>query len=373
MKKYLIGGALALLALMAVPAAAQQAVLPYDVVVSNCNVVKYTAGLPTPNYIDTTGKACSPSSNTFSTSQLPAALGQQAIGASLSVTQASDYLPTAGSITARDVGSSTASGQNSASIITGTPTAASYVSWALNAFSGARLQVSGTWTGTGETDISNDGAATWYPTTCHVQGTSYRGSTFTANGMFLCDIGAGATNFRVRSTAVMTGTMTVQATFSPTVDSVKINNPISIFDNSSGAQATVKAASTPPASTDTGVAVGIIPYGVTPVVAGSAASSAVIKASAGNLLSAYWTAGSTQGWGMIFNAVSLPSNGATTAGTAASNLQECIYVPANSTQSISYTDASPEAFSTGITMAFSSTSCASLTASATATLHGSAR
>lgn len=113
--------------------------------------------------------------------------------------------------------------------------------------------------------------------------------------------------------------------------------------------------------------------GVTPVVAGSSASSAVLKAAAGNLYSAYVTTGATQGWLMVFNATALPSNGATTAGTASGNMQECIYAPANTTTAISFNPGPAEPYTIGITAAFSSTGCGTLTASATAFIHGSAK
>jgi len=110
---------------------------------------------------------------------------------------------------------------------------------------------------------------------------------------------------------------------------------------------------------------------ITPGVAGSASSSVVLKASSGNLYGAYVTTGATQGWLMVFNSTTAPSNESTTAGTASGNLQECVYAPANSTTGLTYASGPPEAFSAGITLMFSSTGCASLTASATGYLHGS--
>ena len=112
---------------------------------------------------------------------------------------------------------------------------------------------------------------------------------------------------------------------------------------------------------------------IVPGVAGSSASSKVLLAAPGNLLGAYFTAGATQGWGMIFNATSAPADGATTAGIASGNLEECIYVPANTTQSISFQGLPVEYFSVGITAVFSSTGCATKTATATAFIHGLAQ
>ena len=110
--------------------------------------------------------------------------------------------------------------------------------------------------------------------------------------------------------------------------------------------------------------------GIAPVVAGSAVSSSVLKASGGNLYGAYATCTSAC-WLMIFNATSLPANGATTAGIASGNLQDCIPVAAGGFVSINYNPGPPEVFSTGITAAISSTACGTLTASTVGFIHGS--
>jgi len=112
---------------------------------------------------------------------------------------------------------------------------------------------------------------------------------------------------------------------------------------------------------------------VIPGVAPAATGYAVLLAKAGNLLGSYATAGSTQGWLMVFNSTTLPSNGATTVGTAAGNLEECIYVPANTTQSINFQGLPVEYYSSGVTAVFSSTGCDMLTLSTTAFVHGLAQ
>ncbi len=76
---------------------------------------------------------------------------------------------------------------------------------------------------------------------------------------------------------------------------------------------------------------------------------------------------------MVFNATSALGNGATTAGVASGNLQECIAIPANGTGAISYMGAPPSAFSVGITAAISSTPCATLTLSTVGFIHGSVK
>jgi hypothetical protein len=110
-------------------------------------------------------------------------------------------------------------------------------------------------------------------------------------------------------------------------------------------------------------------FGITPVVGGSAASSLVLKATPGNLYSVYAECTSAC-WLMVFNAVTAPSNGATTAGVASGNLVECVDIPANGSRSLSYLPGPPAVFSVGITAAISSTACATLTLSTVGFIHG---
>jgi hypothetical protein len=111
-------------------------------------------------------------------------------------------------------------------------------------------------------------------------------------------------------------------------------------------------------------------FAIAPGIAGSAASSVVLKASAGNLYSVYASA-SAAGWLMVFNSTTAPSNGSTTAGTASGNMEECIAIPAaGTTGGLSFAGQPPESYSVGITAVFSSTGCGTLTTSATAFLHG---
>lgn len=110
---------------------------------------------------------------------------------------------------------------------------------------------------------------------------------------------------------------------------------------------------------------------ITPVVAGSGASSAVLLGVPGSFYGATVTP-TVSGYIMMFNAVAAPSNGGTTAGTASGNLQECIAAPANATTSIGYATG-PAAYTVGVTLVFSSTGCATLTASASAFINGRAQ
>src|SRR5882724_5569379 len=106
-----------------------------------------------------------------------------------------------------------------------------------------------------------------------------------------------------------------------------------------------------------------------PAVCGSAVSNCVLKAAAGTLLDVYAECTSAC-WLMVFNATALPSNGATTAGTASGNLVECVDIAANTSRSLSFVSAPGETYSVGITVAISSTACSSLTASTVGFVHG---
>jgi len=131
--------------------------------------------------------------------------------------------------------------------------------------------------------------------------------------------------------------------------------------NSSGGGGTSDVVITPTSAAAAGIA---------PQVAGSAVSSKVLKASPGNFYGAYAFCTSAC-WLQIFNSATLPSNGATTSGVAAGNLQDCIPIAAGGYGSINYNPGPPEVFSTGITAAISSTNCATLTASTVGFIHGS--
>lgn len=124
-----------------------------------------------------------------------------------------DVRPSSGTITVIDSGSTVVTtGQNGATIITGTATASSFVSNSTAGVAVVRFQVSGTWTGTIEFDQSVDAGTTWGLLGCHVNGTTFSGTSVTANGIFDCEA-AGATNVRARATAAVTGTATVTTTF----------------------------------------------------------------------------------------------------------------------------------------------------------------
>jgi hypothetical protein len=198
-----------------------------------------------------------------------------------------DTRPASGNITVVDSGSSTASGQNSVAIVTGSPTAGSVYTQAINGQSTARVEITGTWTGTLTFEGSADGGTTWVPQTARVTGTTFTQGSVTANGLFTIDV-AGLTNLRVRATAAMTGTAVVQAAFSVAAGFVQVTNPLRLVDNSSGAQATIKPASTSPAFADPALVVTSMGPTSTARLPSSAATTNATnaKASAGRIYQA---------------------------------------------------------------------------------------
>jgi hypothetical protein len=97
------------------------------------------------------------------------------------------------------------------------------------------VQVSGTWTGTLQVEVSFDSGTTWYIRGTHQIGTAYTAAAFTANFAGNVNV-AGMTNFRVRATAAMTGTATVKVVESLNPSSVYIANSIKLIDQTTATQ-----------------------------------------------------------------------------------------------------------------------------------------
>lgn len=137
------------------------------------------------------------------------------------MTATTDIAPATQNITVVDSASSTATGANNQTIIIGTPTAGSAASFTLSSIETIRVEVTGIWTGTIATETSIDGGTTWVNQGVH-QG-AYTTSSFTLGFVGGCNV-AGATNFRVRATAAITGTAVVKITESINTQSVYIAN-----------------------------------------------------------------------------------------------------------------------------------------------------
>lgn len=172
----------------------------------------------------------------------------------------SDALPATQNITARDIGSTTVTtNANNQSVTTGSPTAGSVASFALNSYDTTAVQVTGVWSGTLVSQVSFDGGTTWYNQGIHQAGTAYTLGTFTANFSGRTNA-AGTTNWRLQSTTAWTGTATVRVVVSVNSSSVYIANNLKLTDGANPTiVGTIKAASTAPVATDPALVVAISP------------------------------------------------------------------------------------------------------------------
>lgn len=100
---------------------------------------------------------------------------------------------------------------------------------------------------------------------------------------------------------------------------------------------------------------------ITPVVTSAVASGLVLKASAGNLYGLNVVNGTNAGYVMVFNATSVPADGAVTP-------LKVYQLPANGAMNLSFDP--PIRFGTGISVAFSTTGAFTKTADATAFISG---
>ena len=108
---------------------------------------------------------------------------------------------------------------------------------------------------------------------------------------------------------------------------------------------------------------------IAPFVAGPAAISLTLGTKL-SLVDAYLTC-TASCYLFIYNSLTDPGNGSTTAGTAAGNLQDC--VGPGTSFALNYLGNAYEAFSTGITIVVSSTGCASETQSNVGYIHARAQ
>jgi hypothetical protein len=102
--------------------------------------------------------------------------------------------------------------------------------------------------------------------------------------------------------------------------------------------------------------------GATPVVSASAEGSHVLKASPGCLLATYVYNSGAAAFLMVFNSKTVPADGAVTP-------IECIPVASASYQFINFAPLPPEWFSTGISVAISTTGCFTKTVGSGAFFH----
>ncbi len=126
---------------------------------------------------------------------------------------------------------------------------------------------------------------------------------------------------------------------------------LTVQGNASGVPVPVSVAASPASTT-----------GLASVVSSAAENGHVLKASAGNLYGLDVSSGASAGYVLIFNSTTIPSNGAVTPIKA-------YPIAANSAIGLSWSPV-PLYFSTGISVAFSTTGPFTLTLSATAFFSG---
>lgn len=204
------------------------------------------------------------------------AFGQQLAASSIPVVTQGDLSPATQNITTRDLVSVTTPQANGQNYITGTPTAGSVASFSLSSFDSVEVFVTGTWTGTLQSEISLDGGVTWFTRGVKQAGAAYISSSFTAN--FAGGLNFSGMNFyRVRSTAAMTGTATVKVVASINIGSITVSNPLTLRDaTTQSITNTIKAASTAAIATDTALVVALSPN--SPIPAGTNSIGSVVVA-----------------------------------------------------------------------------------------------
>jgi hypothetical protein len=219
-------------------------------------------------------------------------LGQKAAASAIPVVTQADSAPASQNITVADSVTASTTVANGQVFYTGTPTAGSAASFATASFESLEVQVTGTWTGTLQTEISMDGGTTWISRGVKQSGTSYIGSSYTQNFEGGANLG-GITNFRVRAISVITGTATVQVSLSVNPASILVSNPQMLRDGTTQSTVnTIKAASTAPTTTDTAIVVAESPNAVTNASLGNTLGK-VNKFTSGNLSSTTATSGQT--------------------------------------------------------------------------------
>lgn len=166
-----------------------------------------------------------------------------------------DSSPASQTISAQDVVSTTTTGANSQSIVTGSATANSFASFSLASCETVSVQVTGTWTGTLVSEGSFDGGTTWYSKAIKQTGTAYTANNFTANFAGAINV-ASLTMYRLRATTTWTGTATIKISESANQHSTYIANNLALRDGTTQSVTnTIKPASTAPLATDTALVV----------------------------------------------------------------------------------------------------------------------
>lgn len=166
-----------------------------------------------------------------------------------------DSVPASQNVTTQDLASTSTPQANGQNVITGTPTVNSAANFTISSAQSVEVGVTGTWTGTLQSEISFDGGLTWFTRGLKQAGSAYLSSSYTQNFQGGADI-TGTTNYRVRATGAITGTAIVKIVASDNAASIVVTNPLTLRDSvTQSVSDTIKAASTLPLSTDTALVV----------------------------------------------------------------------------------------------------------------------
>lgn len=169
------------------------------------------------------------------------------------ITSEIDLLGALTSITAVDVGTTTVTGQSGQSIVTGAPTAGSFVSIAPTGDSSFSARISGTFAGTLQFERTTDNVS-WNPINADVAGTNTSVSQATAFGSFHGNA-SSCLGVRVRCLTLTSGSPSVQLLTGAGVNTIRVGNPLRLIDPGSSATMTIKAASVLPVATDSAIVV----------------------------------------------------------------------------------------------------------------------
>ncbi len=186
-------------------------------------------------------------------------LGQTVPASSIPVVTQPDNQPSTQNVTIVDSASTTTAYANNQNFITGTPTTGSAASFTLSSYESIEILVTGTWTGTLQTEVSMDNGTTWFTRGVKQTGAAYIGSSYTANFEGGMNFG-GMTNVRVRAVAAMTGTAIVRVNASINPASLIISNPLTLRDSTiQSVSNTIKASGVASTASDTALVVALSP------------------------------------------------------------------------------------------------------------------
>jgi hypothetical protein len=289
-----------------------------------------------------------------------------------------DYVSTPIDISIVDSASTSSTGQDNQVLIRGNPTANSFASFFVSGNSSFGIVIENQPVGTpyvGGLQIERSiNGTVWSPVSAFVAGSAYNRSVITAEAI-LHGNDSSSQYVRLRAINWTSGTARITLVAGQGVGTITVGNPIRLFDQISGVQATIKAASTAALTTDTALVValreGLMPTsGTTFTQILATASSGFLKAAAGNLYMFQVTNfGTAKKYFHLFDQVAAPNNGATPARVfpvaAGDNSQDGFLL-------IGQSDIGGEGiiFSTGIAWGISTTATTFTAATASETILG---